>query len=40
MSFQAEEQHVQRHLCMCEEFKESEEPTGERQGQTGKLGPD
>lgn len=39
MSFQADEQQVQRQMCICEEFKESAEATRETQGQKGSWGP-
>lgn len=40
MSFQAEEEHVQSHMCICEEFRVSGGTTGEGRGQKGKLASD
>lgn len=40
MSFQAEEEHVQSHVCICKEFRISGEPPREGQGQKEKLGLD
>lgn len=35
MLLQAEEQHIPRHMCKCEEFREAAEPARGGKGQKG-----